>query len=45
MNFQRILLIAGLAGAFYMNWRTLTQHRTMKAFVEGQVFCRSRRSL
>ena len=44
MNFQRImvglviLLVAGLAGAFYMNWRTLTQFRTMKAFVEGQVF-------
>jgi hypothetical protein len=44
MNFQRIvigllvLIIAGLAGAFYMNWRTLTQLRTMKAFVEGQVF-------
>jgi hypothetical protein len=44
MNFQRIvvglfiLLIAGLAGAFYMNWRTLNQLRTMKAFVEGAVF-------
>jgi hypothetical protein len=44
MNFQRamagllILTIAGLAGAFYMNWRTLTQLRTMKAFVEGYVF-------
>ena len=44
MTFQRIivavlvLLIAGLAGAFYMNWRTLTQLRTMKAFVEGYVF-------
>ena len=44
MTFQRImagllvLVIAGLAGAFYMNWRTLTQLRTMKAFVEGYVF-------
>lgn len=44
MTFQRtivgllILTIAGLAGAFYMNWRTLTQLRTVKAFVEGQVF-------
>jgi hypothetical protein len=44
MTFQRtvvgllILTIAGLAGAFYMNWRTLTQLRTMKAFVEGYVF-------
>jgi len=44
MNFQRIIVglliltIAGLAAAFYMNWRTLTQLRTMKAFVEGSVF-------
>ena len=44
MNFQRIvagvlvLLIAALAGAFYMNWKTLGQLRTMKAFVEGYVF-------
>jgi hypothetical protein len=44
MNFQRtvigllILIIAGLAGAFYMNWRTLTQLRTVKAFVESSVF-------
>ena len=44
MTFQRnivgilLLLIAGLAGAFYMNWKTLTQLRTMKAFVEGYVF-------
>jgi hypothetical protein len=44
MNFQRtvigllILTIAGLAGAFYMNWRTLTQLRTVKAFVESSVF-------
>jgi hypothetical protein len=44
MTFQRtvagilVLLIAGLAGAFYMNWKTLGQLRTMKAFVEGYVF-------
>ena len=44
MTFQRtivgllILTIAGLAGAVYMNWRTLTQLRTVKAFVEGYVF-------
>ena len=44
MNFQRIiagvviLLVAGLAGAFYMNWRTATQLRSVKAFVEGYVF-------
>ena len=44
MTFQRImaglmvLVIAALAGSFYMNWRTLTQLRTMKAFVEGYVF-------
>jgi hypothetical protein len=44
MTFQRIvvglliLTIAGLAGAFYMNWKTLTQLRTVKAFVEGYFF-------
>jgi hypothetical protein len=44
MNFQRItiglvvLLIAGLAGAFYMNWRTLKQLQTTKAFVESTIF-------
>jgi len=44
MTFQRIivgvlvLLVAALAGAFYMNWKTLAQLRTMKAFVEGYVF-------
>jgi hypothetical protein len=44
MTFQRtivgllILTIVGLAGAFYMNWRTLTQLRTVKAFAEGYVF-------
>jgi hypothetical protein len=44
MIFQRltvgvlVLLIAGLAGAFYLNWKAFTQLRTMKAFVEGYVF-------
>ena len=44
MTFQRcvagllVLLIAGLAGSFYMNWKTLGQVRTLKAFVEGTVF-------
>jgi hypothetical protein len=44
MTFQRtmigilVLLIAGVAGSFYMNWRMLTQLRTVKAFVEGAVF-------
>ena len=44
MTFQRIvvglliLMIAGLAGAFYMNWKMATQLRTVKAFVEGYVF-------
>ena len=44
MNLQRmmialvILLAAGLAASFYVNWRTLGQLRTVKAFVEGSVF-------
>jgi hypothetical protein len=44
MTFQRtivgllVLTIAGLAGAFYWNWRTAVQVRTLKAFVEGYVF-------
>jgi hypothetical protein len=44
MSFQRImagllvLVIAALAGSFYMNWRILTQLRTVKAFVEQAVF-------
>ena len=44
MNFQRImiglviLLIAALAGSFYMNWKTLRLLQTTKAFVEGAVF-------
>ena len=33
-----VLVIAALAGSFYMNWRTVTQLRTVKAFVEGYVF-------
>src|SRR6202048_1754204 len=44
MTFQRcvvgilVLLVAGLAGSFYLNWKTLGQLRTVKAFVEGAVF-------
>jgi len=44
MTFQRIvvglliLTIAGLAGAFYIDWKLATQLRTTKAFVEGYVF-------
>ena len=44
MNTQRnmialvVLLAAGLGLSFYMNWRTLGQLRTVKAFVEGSVF-------
>ena len=44
MTFQRIiasllaLTIAGLAGAFYLNWKTTTELRTLKAFVESYVF-------
>ena len=44
MTFQRImialviLLVAGLAGSFYMNWKTLNQLRTVRAFVEQAVF-------
>jgi hypothetical protein len=44
MTFQRIvvgllvLVIAGLAGAFYIEWKMAGQVRTMKAFVEGYVF-------
>jgi hypothetical protein len=44
MNFQRIIVgllivtIAGLAGAFYIDWKLAVQLRTMKAFVEGYVF-------
>jgi hypothetical protein len=44
MTFQRIvigllvLIIAGLAAAFYIEWKTNVQFRTVKAFVEGSVF-------
>ena len=44
MTFQRtiigllILIIAGLAGAFYIDWKMAVQLRTVKAFVEGYVF-------
>jgi hypothetical protein len=44
MTFQRIisgfliLIVAGLAVAFYLNWQALSQLRTMKAFVESYVF-------
>src|SRR5436305_5086263 len=44
MTFQRImvalviLLAAGLAASFYVNWRTLGQLRTVKTFVENSVF-------
>jgi hypothetical protein len=44
MTFQRIvvglfvLMLAGLAGAFYIDWRLAIQLRTVKAFVEGYVF-------
>ena len=44
MNFQRVtiglivLLIGGLAVAFYMNWKTLRLLQTTKAFVESAVF-------
>jgi hypothetical protein len=44
MTFQRtivgllMLMIVGLALAFYLNWTMATQLRTMKAFVEGSVF-------
>jgi len=44
MTFRRtivgllILIVAGLAGAFYIEWKMSVQLRTVKAFVEGQVF-------
>ena len=44
MTFQRtitgllILIIAGLAGAFFIEWKMSVQLRTVKAFVEGAVF-------
>jgi hypothetical protein len=33
-----VLTIAGLAGAFYIDWKLAIQLRTVKAFVEGYVF-------
>ena len=33
-----ILLIAALAGAFFIDWKMADQLRTVKAFVEGYVF-------
>jgi hypothetical protein len=44
MTFQRIvigllvLIVAALAAAFYIEWKTTVQLRTVKAFVEGHVF-------
>jgi hypothetical protein len=44
MTFQRVaiallvLLIAGLGAAFYIDWKLSVQVRTMKAFIEGDVF-------
>src|ERR1039457_4124054 len=44
MTFQRtivglwILTIAGLAGAFYIDWKMAIQLRSVKACVEGYVF-------
>ena len=44
MTFQRtiigllVLVIIGLAGAFYIDWKMNIQVRTLKAFVEGYVF-------
>jgi hypothetical protein len=44
MTFQRtvigllVLVIIGLAAAFYINWKLAVQVRTLKAFVEGSVF-------
>jgi hypothetical protein len=33
-----IVAIAGLAAAFYIDWKLATELRTVKAFVEGYVF-------
>jgi hypothetical protein len=44
MWFQRIVVgllvvaLAGLAAAFYIDWKINTQLQTMKSFVEGYVF-------
>jgi hypothetical protein len=33
-----IVVIAGLAAAFYIDWKLATELRSVKAFVEGYVF-------
>ena len=44
MTFQRtivgllVMVVIGLAAAFYFEWKTAVQVRTLKAFVEGYVF-------
>jgi hypothetical protein len=44
MTFQRtivgllVLIVAALAGAFFIEWKMSVQLRTVKAFVEGAVF-------
>jgi hypothetical protein len=44
MWFQRVtaglllLIVAGLAGAFYLNWKANAQLQTMRSFIEGYVF-------
>jgi hypothetical protein len=44
MTFQRsvigllVVIVAALAVAFYIEWKMAVQLRTVKAFVEGQVF-------
>jgi hypothetical protein len=44
MTFQRIviallvLIVAGIGGIGYVEWKTAIQVRTLKAFVEGYVF-------
>ena len=44
MTFQRsvigilVLIVAALAVTFYIEWKTVVQLRTVKAFVEGDVF-------
>jgi hypothetical protein len=44
MTFQRtvigllVLIVVGLGAAFYVEWKIVTELRTVKAFVEGHVF-------
>jgi hypothetical protein len=33
-----VLIVAGLGAAFFIEWKISVQLRTVKAFVEGQVF-------